>query len=191
MTTSDQFSKKINSEFFGISFRLLLLKILLFPFPTEFGVRTRTTLMRLLGFRIGRATVFVDLPSFTGGRKVMANFKIGENGFVNAECLMDCSASITIDHHVFIGQRVQLITGRHEIGTAGRRASHLDPQPIRIHTGSWIGAGAIILPGVTIFEGSIVAAGAVVSKDVPPNYIVAGVPARCIRELSPDPLPDH
>lgn len=181
--TSDDISEKISSEFFSISLRLLILKIILFPLPTEFGVRLRTHMMRLGGFRIGRGTVFVDLPSFTGGRQVVTNFEMGKYGFVNAECLVDCSAPVVIGHQVFIGQRVQFITGRHEIGSMGRRASHLDPQPIYIHSGSWIGAGAIILPGVVIGEGVIVAAGAVVTKDVPPNHVVAGVPARCIRQL--------
>lgn len=183
MTRSDEISEKISSEFFSISFRLLLLKIILFPLPTEFGVRTRTLLMRLFGFRIGRGTVFVDLPSFTGGKRVLSNLKIGEYGFFNAQCMFDCSALIKIGDQVFVGQRVQFITGNHEIGSAGRRASHLDPRPIHIHSGTWIGAGAMILPGVTIREGCIVAAGAVVTRDVPPNHLVAGVPARCIRKL--------
>ncbi|MDJ0755184.1 MAG: DapH/DapD/GlmU-related protein [Ardenticatenaceae bacterium] len=181
---TNKISQKISNEFFSISYRLLLLKILLAPIPHEFGVRIRTLLMRLLGFRIGRGTVFIGLPTFLGGRQVIRNFKIGSLGLINVQCLIDCSGPVILGDNVYIGPRVQLITGDHEIGTKGRRASHLRPKPIRIHSGTWVGSGAIILPGVTIREGCIIAAGAVVTKDFPPNQLIAGIPAKSIRELS-------
>jgi acetyltransferase-like isoleucine patch superfamily enzyme len=89
---------------------------------------------------------------------------------------------ITIEDHVLIGPKVNLITENHPLNPADRRA--LICKPIVIKRNAWIGAGATILPGVTIGENAVVAAGAVVSKDVPGNAIVGGVPAKIIKTIS-------
>ena len=88
---------------------------------------------------------------------------------------------ITLEDNVLIGPKVNLITTNHPLNPVERRAtiSH----PIIIKRNAWIGAAATILPGVTIGEYSVVAAGAVVSKDVPPNTIVGGVPAKIIKSI--------
>ncbi|MCU7549563.1 hypothetical protein OCK74_10585 [Chitinophagaceae bacterium LB-8] len=88
---------------------------------------------------------------------------------------------ITIEDDVLIGPRVNLTTENHPLDPADRRA--LICKPIVIKRNAWIGAAATILPGVTIGENAVVAAGAVVSKDVPANTIVGGVPAKIIKSI--------
>ena len=90
---------------------------------------------------------------------------------------------ITIRDEVLIGPKVSLITENHPLNPKQRKG--LIGKPILIKKNAWIGANAIVLPGVTIGENSIVAAGAVVSKDVPDNTIVGGIPAKFIKEINP------
>lgn len=98
---------------------------------------------------------------------------------------MICS-NTTIGDNVLIGPYTRLISDTHAIGNAGKRAGANSWPPIVIGDGTWIGAGATVLGGVTIGKGCIVAAGAVVTKDVPDNTIVGGVPAKVLRELPDD-----
>ncbi len=109
------------------------------------------------------------------------NIHIGKNVFVNHACTFMDRGGITLEDNVLIGPKVNLITTSHPINPAERRATI--SQPIVIKKGAWIGVGATILPGVTIGENSIVAAGAVVSKDVPENTIVGGIPAKFIKSI--------
>jgi acetyltransferase-like isoleucine patch superfamily enzyme len=89
---------------------------------------------------------------------------------------------ITLEDEVLIGPKVNLITTNHPINPSERRATISNP--IVIKKRAWIGAAATIMPGVTIGENSIVAAGAVVTKDVPANTIVGGVPAKVIKTIT-------
>lgn len=109
------------------------------------------------------------------------NIQIGKNVFVNHACTFMDRGGITLEDNVLIGPKVNLITTNHPLEPGKRRAtiSH----PIVIKKNAWIGAAATILPGVTIGENSVVAAGALVSKDVPPNTIVGGVPAKVIKTI--------
>lgn len=109
------------------------------------------------------------------------NIHIGKNVFVNHACTFMDRGGITLEDNVLIGPKVNLITTSHPISAAERRATI--SQPIVIKKGAWIGVGATILPGVTIGENSVVAAGAVVSKDVADNTIVGGVPAKFIKNI--------
>jgi maltose O-acetyltransferase len=79
---------------------------------------------------------------------------------------------------------VTFITAKHQIGEATQRAGAMRGASIVVGDGAWVGANATILPGVSVGRGAVVAAGAVVSRDVPPNVIVAGVPAKIKIELS-------
>lgn len=94
-------------------------------------------------------------------------------------------AQISIGERVDIGPSVEFITGSHLIGIGQRRAGAGTAKPIVIGNGCWIGARSIILGGVKMGDGCVVAAGAVVTHDVPPNTLVAGVPARVKRQLPP------
>ena len=108
-----------------------------------------------------------------------SKFRIGKNCCINIGFTVTCGQSIEIGDNVFIGQNVSVrdTNGDHYINTPGYKAT--DPVIIGDHV--WIASRAMILPGVKIGSGSIVAAGAIVTKDVPPNTLVAGVPAKVIR----------
>ena len=107
--------------------------------------------------------------------------KIGKNVFINFDCVFLDLGGITIDDNVLIAPKVSLLSEGHPLEPENRHA--LVPKAIHIKKNAWIGAGATILQGVTIGENSVVAAGAVVSKDVPDNVIVGGAPAKIIKEI--------
>ena len=106
---------------------------------------------------------------------------IGKNVYINHLCSFLDMGTITIEDDVLIGPRVNLSTEGHPLNPSERKA--LIVKPILIKRNAWIGAGATILPGVTVGENSVVAAGAVVTKDVPDNTVVGGVPAKVIKSL--------
>lgn len=105
--------------------------------------------------------------------------KIGNNVAIMSNCLMMASGNITIDDDVMIAANVQLISNNHDLDNR----PVITCLPIHIKRNCWIGAGATILRGITIGENSVVGAGAVVTKDVPKNVIVAGNPAKIIRQI--------
>jgi acetyltransferase-like isoleucine patch superfamily enzyme len=109
------------------------------------------------------------------------NLNIGKNVFINFNCTFLALGGITIQDNVQIGPEVKLLSEGHPLDPALRQS--LVPGKIHIKQNAWIGAGATILPGVTIGENAVVAAGAVVTKDVPANAVVAGIPARVIKHL--------
>lgn len=109
------------------------------------------------------------------------NITVGKRVFINMGCKFQDQGGITIDDGALIGHNVVLATLNHDPNPAARRDMH--PRPIHIGKNVWIGAGAVILPGVTVGDNAIVAAGAVVSRDVEPGTVVAGVPARKIKNI--------
>lgn len=109
------------------------------------------------------------------------NIIVGKNIFINSGCRFQDQGGITIGDGVLIGHNVMLTTLNHDIDP--RKRSTMHPAPIVIGNNVWIGANATVVPGVTIGDGAIIAAGAVVSKDVPSNVIVGGVPAKIIKKI--------
>lgn len=109
------------------------------------------------------------------------NISVGENVFINQNCTFMDRGGIVIDDKVLIAPRVNLITINHMIEPSRRRDVY--SKPIHICKNVWIGTGATVTQGVTIGENSIIAAGAVVTKDIPPNVIAAGIPAKVIRKI--------
>ncbi len=109
------------------------------------------------------------------------NITVGKNVFINMGCKFQDQGGIFIGDGTLIGHNVVLATLNHTI--APKERGSMIPKPIRIGKSVWIGSNATILPGVTIGDGAIVAAGAVVTKDVPENTIVGGVPAKIIRRI--------
>ena len=105
--------------------------------------------------------------------------KIGKNVVIMPGCLMMSAGGITIEDEAMIAANVQLISNNHDLDNR----SIITCRPIRICCRAWIGAGATILPGVTVGENSVVGAGSVVTHDVEPNTVVAGNPARLMRQL--------
>lgn len=112
------------------------------------------------------------------------NIEIGDGTFINYNVWMNTAARIKIGRNCNIAMRVSFITSTHEIGSVDRRAGQNVSKPITVGNGVWIGANAVILPGVTINDGCIVAAGAVVNRDCEPNSLYAGVPAVKVKSLS-------
>lgn len=109
------------------------------------------------------------------------NIKLGKHIFINHACTFMDRGGITIEDDVKIGPKVNLITTNHPLNPSDRKATI--STPIWIKKNVWIGAGATILPGITIGENSIVGAAAVVTRDVPPNTVVVGVPAKIVKVL--------
>ena len=114
------------------------------------------------------------------------NTTFGEDVFINAGCAFQDQGGITIGSRVLIGHHVVLATLNHDFCPQERATLH--SAPIVIGDDVWIGSNATVVAGVTIGSGSIIAAGAVVTRDVPENTIVGGVPARVIRALTPEEL---
>ncbi|QNF31397.1 sugar O-acetyltransferase (plasmid) [Adhaeribacter swui] len=109
------------------------------------------------------------------------NTQIGKNVFINFDCTFLDLGGITIDDNVMIAPKVSLLSEGHPISVNDRQK--LTAGKIHIKKNAWIGAAATILPGVTIGENAVVAAGAVVSKDVAANTVVGGVPAKFIKTI--------
>lgn len=151
--------------------------------PPYVGARLRASLLRFAGLQIGKGTVLGGRVWIGGGRRPAARITIGQDCFVNDGVRFDTTAAITIGDHVAIGHGVTVVTSSHEIGDDRRRSMALTSEPVGIGSASWIGARAMILPGVTIGDGAIVAAGAVVDRSVAPGTLVGGVPALPIRDL--------
>lgn len=137
----------------------------------------RVRLSEIIDKKIDRSTT-IFVPFYTNFGK---HIKLGKNVFINHACTFLDLGGITIEDDVQIGPKVNLITENHPVDPSKRK--YLDLKSIRIKRNAWIGAGATILPGVTIGENSIVAAGAVVNKDVPANSIFGGVPAKFIKAV--------
>jgi acetyltransferase-like isoleucine patch superfamily enzyme len=141
-----------------------------------------------------RSMIRGELFIFAHGGRI----KIGEDCYIGENSRIWSGGCITIGNHVLVSHNVSIMDNlTHPINPLARRRQiraiyetghpqdiELDDQPVVIADDAWIGAHAVVLRGVTIGERAIVAAGAVVTKDVPPNTIVAGNPARVIRELS-------
>ncbi len=146
---------------------------------------TRTTALRLSGLRIGPRSRVMGALRITGPCNPRDLFSIGTDTLVTGPLHVDLGAEVRIGNRVYIGHDVAILTINHEIGPAEQRCGSHVPEPITIQDGVWIGARASILPGVTVGRGAVVAAGAVVTRDVAANRLVGGVPARVLRELDP------
>ena len=109
------------------------------------------------------------------------NITVGKNVFINEGCCFQDQSGITIGDDCLIGQQVVIATLNHDLSPKHRK--DMLPAPVKIGNNVWVGAHATILSGVTIGDNAVVAAGAVVTKDVPSNTVVAGVPAKVIKTI--------
>lgn len=148
----------------------------------EMNTSTDFLLVRKLLGELTNSTIDESTALFTPLHINLGIFtRIGKNVFINADCSFLDIGGITIEDDVLIGPKVSLITESHPLDPAERKS--LLVKPVVIKRNAWIGAGAIILPGVTVGENSVVAAGTVVSKDVPANTLVGGIPAKVIKTI--------
>jgi acetyltransferase-like isoleucine patch superfamily enzyme len=161
-------------------FTLAMLPYRLALFPP-----VRAAWLRALGAAIGRRTIVHDTRFFNLYRRGLGDLRIGDDCFVGDECLLDLAEAIHLEDHVTLAERVLVLTHTN----VGYRDHPLQPHfpamtgPVTIRRGSFIGASVTILPGITIGPEAFVAAGSVVTADVPPRTVVAGVPARALRTL--------
>ena len=139
--------------------------------------KARQILSEITGNEIDASTT-VFIPFYTNFGLFIS---IGKNVFINHACSFLDLGGITIEDDVLIGPRVNLVTENHPADPAERRS--LITKPIVIKRNAWLGANVTILPGVTVGENAIVAAGAVVARDVPANTVVDGVPAKFIKSI--------
>jgi acetyltransferase-like isoleucine patch superfamily enzyme len=137
----------------------------------------RALVSRLIGKQVDE-TFGLCPPFYTNCGK---NLTIGKNVFINSGCHFQDQGGITLGDGVLIGHNVVMATLNHDIAPEKRSMTH--PAPIVIGKNVWIGSSATVVSGVTVGDNAIIAAGAVVTKDVPPNTIVGGVPAKVIKEI--------
>ena len=149
--------------------------------------RARTVLLRALGLRIGAGSLLAGPLHLTGSGPVRDLLSIGEGCYLTGPLRIDLTAPVRIGDHVYMGYDVMLITADHELGESAQRCGRRVFRPIFVEDGVWIGSRAVILPGVRLGRGSVVAAGAVVTRDAAPDTMVGGVPARLVRDLN-DPV---
>jgi maltose O-acetyltransferase len=142
----------------------------------------RSFLLRCAGINLGKHVCVCGRGWIYGRGRLL----IGNSSWLSPGVMIytHTDASIYIGDRCDIGPGVKFITGSHHVGDSSRRAGLGIAKSIVIGNGSWIGAESTILGGVTIGEGCIVAAGSVVTKNVPPNVLVAGVPAVVKKRLS-------
>lgn len=139
-------------------------------------------LKEIFGENIGEGS-YVAAP-FSGA--MIQNLKIGKNVFINSNLLAMARGGITIEDDAQIAGNVSLLSNNHD--PYDRQI--LLCKPVLIKKGAWIGANAVILPGVCIGKHAIVGAGSVVTKDVPDYAVVVGNPAKVIRTLDPERFPE-
>ena len=142
------------------------------------AVEIRSLFSELIRKKVDESFLLIP-PFFTAGGDEV---RVGNNVFVNQNCTFYDLGGLDIADDVMIGPNVSIITAGHPLAPSQRRAFTIG-KPIVIEKGVWIATGAIIIGGVTIGEHSVVAAGSVVTKDVPANSLVGGNPARVIRSI--------
>jgi maltose O-acetyltransferase len=174
----------LRNDLEGLHVRLRIANAILFFCPHFALNRLRTAIYRRCGIRIGARALILGTMDLSGAGRIWQRLRIGADCQITTPLYADLNANITIGNNVAVAHHAVLVTTNHRMGSAQRRSGPWNCAPIAIGDGCWIGACVTILPGVTIGRGSVIAAGAVVTEDVPPNTLAGGVPARVIRALS-------
>ncbi len=166
---------------FGAIRRAMRLTAELNKLSFDDAVKVREVFCELTGRKVD--DTFILIPPFYSAYGL--DIRVGRRVFINQCCTLYDMGGVYIADDVMIGPNVNIITTSHPLKPSQRRA-YIEGKPIAIEKNVWIATGATILGGVTLGENSVVAAGAIVTKDVPPNSFVAGVPAKVIRSLDED-----
>jgi acetyltransferase-like isoleucine patch superfamily enzyme len=135
----------------------------------------RKLFLRFIGMKIGKGSFIMKNTYFMGPK----NFSMGKCSHINRGCFVDARGTLKIGDNVSISHNVNIVSGGHDFQSESFALRH---KPIYIDDYVWVGVGATILQGVHIGKGAVVCAGAVVSKDVGDFDVVAGVPAKKIKE---------
>jgi acetyltransferase-like isoleucine patch superfamily enzyme len=171
---------------FGRAARFGLMTLAMIPYRLALVPQLRSPWLRLLGARIGPGTILHDVRFFNLYRRGLGGLSIGRDCFLGDECLIDLAEAVSFEDQVTLAERVLVLTHTN----VGYRDHPLQPlfppmtAAVVVEAGSFVGAGVTLLPGVRVGRGSFVAAGSVVTGDVPPATLVAGVPARAVRSLA-------
>jgi len=165
--------------------RFAFLTLAMLPYRCAVFPPLRTAWLRMLGARVGARVVMHDVRFFNLYRRGLGGLSIGDECFLGDECLLDLAEEIVLGPQVTLAERVLILTHTNVGYKDHPLQKHFPARaaPVRIEKGSFVGAGVTILPGITVGAGSFVAAGAVVTADVPPGSLMAGVPARHVRAL--------
>jgi acetyltransferase-like isoleucine patch superfamily enzyme len=155
------------------------------PYRLALVPQLRRPWLRLLGARLGRRVVLHDVRFFNLYRRGLSGLEIDEECFLGDECLLDLAEGIRLEKQVTLAERVLILTHTN----VGYRDHPLQTHfpatasPVVIEAGAFLGANVTVLPGVRVGRQSFVAAGSVVTRDVPPRTLVGGVPARVLRPI--------
>jgi acetyltransferase-like isoleucine patch superfamily enzyme len=155
------------------------------PYRLALVPPVRRTWLRLLGARIGTGTVLHDVRFFNLYRRGLPGLVVGQRCFLGDECLLDLAEGIELGDEVTLAERVLVLTHTN-VGYATHPLQVHFPAstaPVVFEPGCFVGAAVTILPGVRVGRESFVAAGSVVTRNVPPRTLVAGVPARPVRDV--------
>jgi maltose O-acetyltransferase len=177
--------KALDEIGFARAARFAFFTLAMVPYRLALFPPLRAAWLRLLGARIGRRTILHDVRFFNLYRRGPGGLRIGDDCFVGDECLFDLADEVRFEDHVTLAERVLILTHTN----VGYRDHPLQPHfpamaaAVTIRRGSFVGAAVTILPGVTIGPEAFVAAGSVVTADVPSRTVVAGVPARPLRTM--------
>jgi acetyltransferase-like isoleucine patch superfamily enzyme len=169
----------------GKAFRFGFFTLALVPYRLALFPQLRAPFLRLLGARIGRRSLLHDVRFFNLYRRGLSGLVIGRECFLGDECLLDLAEGIELGDQVTLAERVLVLT-HNNVGFADHPLQRAFPSmaaPVRFESGCFVGAGATLLPGVTVGREAFVAAGSVVTTDVKARTLVGGVPAREIRGI--------
>lgn len=159
--------------------------------PPQLGAPYRARLYRLFGFRGVHPDVYIEgVLHIRGDGDIYRRLRIGRGSNFNGPCDIDLGGSVEIGAGVSVCHHVSIMTMTHEIGAAQFRAGAPRYLPVRIEDGAWIGAHVVICAGVTVGHGSVLVPGSVITRDVPPNAVVQGSPARVVRWLDRPAMAD-
>jgi len=170
---------RVIKSFLVISFEALMNIIFILP-RYRFFIFFKTLLLKVMGAKIGKKVVIYPGVWITPGK----NLVLGDSVDLAKDVIITTTGGVTIGDRVLVGYRTQILSANHSIPPVGEPfpISGDDLAPINIEKDVWIGANCIITAGVNIGEGSVVAGGSVVTKDIPPNCIYGGIPAKLIRK---------
>lgn len=183
MKVLDEIGLKKTTRFFFYSLIFVLYHLLidhLFQVPPA-----RKIFLQVLGAKIGDESVIMNINFFNWHHTGPKGLRVGKKCFLGDQVLIDLYDEVTLQDEVTLGQRVMILTHTN-VGYRSHPLQKKFPKTsakVMICVGSFIGAGSIILPGVTVGNNSFIAAGSVVNKDVPPNSLYAGVPAKLVRKI--------